>query len=296
MSKNYDNWERLVAAVLLREKLRQLAMVESRDASTISSRSSSFNSSLFHDLYFPVHNINGRRHHQLSFDEAAAMNGFRRDSFRFMDNGDQETTFRPAEQNFSFDEKTGKKCYMMGARDLNISHGKSSQNWKWRFDADSRFAEVAELDSVWRLDIRAKIRTKILQPRNVYAAYLVFKIGERSEGIESAKAMIRFVHDESDEEAAKRAQVVHFHPAPKGTTTTKRGVAVERVGGWMEVEIGNFYISKGDGGDGEVEVRLLDIRRRKIGLIVEGVEFRPTDRYSETPLISKQFLLTKVLG
>ncbi|KAL7145163.1 hypothetical protein ABFS83_07G061700 [Erythranthe nasuta] len=273
MSKNYDNWERLVAAMLLREKLRWLAMVESRDASTISSRSSSFNSS----LYFPVHNINGRRHHQLSFDEAAAMNGFRRDSFRFMDNEDQETTFRPAEQNFSFDEKTGKKCYMMGARDLNISHGNSSQNWKWRFDADSRFAEVAELDSVWRLDIRAKI-------------------GERSEGIESAKAMIRFVNDESDEEAAKRAQVVHFHPAPKGATT-KRGVAVERVGGWMEVEIGNFYISKGDGGgDGEVEVRLLDIRRRKMGLIVEGVEFRPTDRYSETPLISKQFLLTKVLG
>ncbi|KAL2551210.1 Protein kinase superfamily protein [Forsythia ovata] len=42
MSKNYDNWERLVEAVLKREQFRQLALAHSRESS-ISSVSSSFN-------------------------------------------------------------------------------------------------------------------------------------------------------------------------------------------------------------------------------------------------------------
>ncbi|XP_022858422.1 probable serine/threonine-protein kinase PIX13 isoform X2 [Olea europaea var. sylvestris] len=50
MSNNYDNWERLVVAVLRREKDRQLALAPSRESS-ISSVSSSFN----FGLDFPVH-------------------------------------------------------------------------------------------------------------------------------------------------------------------------------------------------------------------------------------------------
>ncbi|KAL2551214.1 putative serine/threonine-protein kinase PIX13 [Forsythia ovata] len=41
MSNNYDNWERLVGAVLRREQFRQLALAHSRESST-SSLSSSF--------------------------------------------------------------------------------------------------------------------------------------------------------------------------------------------------------------------------------------------------------------
>ncbi|KAL2551203.1 putative serine/threonine-protein kinase PIX13 [Forsythia ovata] len=42
MSNNYDNWGRLVEAVLKREQFRQLALAHSRESS-ISSVSSSFN-------------------------------------------------------------------------------------------------------------------------------------------------------------------------------------------------------------------------------------------------------------
>ncbi|KAL0336432.1 UNVERIFIED_CONTAM: Integrin-linked protein kinase [Sesamum radiatum] len=42
MSKNYDNWEKLVEAVLRREQLRQIALIDSRTCSYISSASSSF--------------------------------------------------------------------------------------------------------------------------------------------------------------------------------------------------------------------------------------------------------------
>lgn len=43
MSKNYDNWEKLVGAVLRRELLRHLALCNSRDSSCLTSPSSSFN-------------------------------------------------------------------------------------------------------------------------------------------------------------------------------------------------------------------------------------------------------------
>ncbi|KAK4403046.1 Integrin-linked protein kinase [Sesamum angolense] len=42
MSKNYDNWGKLVEAVLRREQLRQIALIDSRTCSYISSASSSF--------------------------------------------------------------------------------------------------------------------------------------------------------------------------------------------------------------------------------------------------------------
>ncbi|CAL1407370.1 unnamed protein product [Linum trigynum] len=50
--------------------------------------------------------------------------------------------------------------------------------WRWETNANSRFAEgeVAALELVWWLEIRAKILTQRLSPRTTYAAYLVFKL------------------------------------------------------------------------------------------------------------------------
>ncbi|KAG8369701.1 hypothetical protein BUALT_Bualt14G0041300 [Buddleja alternifolia] len=152
--------------------------------------------------------------------------------------------------------------------------------------------EVAELQSIWQLDIRGKIKTRMLEPRTVYAAYLVLKMGERVGGLELAKAVIRFVDDELDRDAAKRARTVHFRPA-KDTRRDSNSVA--RADEWVEVKMGNFYISQGD--DGEVEARLLEIRRWKTtSLIVEGILFRPTYSYTEIPLVSKRYRLTTVLA
>ncbi|KAL0380150.1 UNVERIFIED_CONTAM: Mitogen-activated protein kinase [Sesamum angustifolium] len=43
MTDNYDNWEKLVGAVLRREQFRELALLDSRSSSSLSSSSSSFN-------------------------------------------------------------------------------------------------------------------------------------------------------------------------------------------------------------------------------------------------------------
>ncbi|KAL0388237.1 UNVERIFIED_CONTAM: F-box protein PP2-B1 [Sesamum radiatum] len=210
MSKNYDNWERLVAAVLLREELRRIAL----SPSSIGSQSSAFTS--------PSRDL--------------ADGNFSSERFLHMDH--QEMTCRPR---FFLDKMTGKNCCMVGARDLKILLADSPKNWKWRFDADSRFSEVAELRSVLRLDIQAKIKAQKLQPRTVYAACLVFKIAEEAVGLQSAKAMIRFVNDESVRDAAKRARPVYLQLVKD----TKGGNVVGRADGWTEVEMGNFYVGKG---------------------------------------------------
>ncbi|KAL2551212.1 Protein kinase domain-containing protein [Forsythia ovata] len=57
MSNNYDNWERLVGAVLRREQFRQLAIAHSRESS-ISSVSSSF-SFRFESLHLEASYSNG---------------------------------------------------------------------------------------------------------------------------------------------------------------------------------------------------------------------------------------------
>jgi hypothetical protein len=35
------------------------------------------------------------------------------------------------EQSFAIDKLSGKKCYMLGARELSITRGDSSEYWKW---------------------------------------------------------------------------------------------------------------------------------------------------------------------
>ncbi|PIN21761.1 hypothetical protein CDL12_05531 [Handroanthus impetiginosus] len=57
MSDKYDNWEKLVDAVLLREELKQIALSDSREPSSINtSRSSRFSSTFRDDDQLNVYN------------------------------------------------------------------------------------------------------------------------------------------------------------------------------------------------------------------------------------------------
>nr|GMD67860.1 F-box protein PP2-B10-like [Ipomoea batatas] len=177
---------------------------------------------------------------------------------------------------FSLDKRSGKKCFMIAARELNISWGNNRSYWVLKSHPDSRFSEVANLRSVCWLDIRAVIATNMLSATTDYAAYLVFRLSDTAYGLESAKSLVRFVSQESDEEAENRANWVNlFGGEPSGGSQTSNELPRERSDGWMEVEMGSFYNDQGD--DGDVEARLIEISdlNWKSGLIVEGIEFRP---------------------
>ncbi|XP_055814814.1 putative F-box protein PP2-B12 [Solanum dulcamara] len=78
-------------------------------------------------------------------------------------------------KSFSLEKLTGKKCYFLGARDLNIPLVDRPQYWKWISLPESRFPEVAKLKRFWSVDIEGTIRAGVLSPQTSYAAYLVYK-------------------------------------------------------------------------------------------------------------------------
>ncbi|KAL0294894.1 UNVERIFIED_CONTAM: F-box protein [Sesamum radiatum] len=134
-----------------------------------------------------------------------------------------------------------------------------------------RFSKVIELKSVWWLDVKGKIKGQTLTPKTTYAAYLVFKLAKRYEGLELATAIIRFVNESGGDDTGKQSRIVHLQPPRK--PGSRQTVVIRRDDGWMEVEMGSFYVHEGE--EREVEAQLLETRRWQTGLIIEGIEFRP---------------------
>ncbi|XP_047250919.1 putative F-box protein PP2-B12 isoform X2 [Capsicum annuum] len=79
-------------------------------------------------------------------------------------------------KSFSLEKRTGKKCYFLGARDLNIAWADTPRHWRWTSLPESRFPEVVKLRRVWWLEIRGTIRVGVLSPRTSYVAYIVYKL------------------------------------------------------------------------------------------------------------------------
>ncbi|KAL3736712.1 hypothetical protein ACJRO7_025625 [Eucalyptus globulus] len=163
---------------------------------------------------------------------------------------------------FSLDRHNGKKCIMLSARALSIT---GNDRLIMRSER-ALFAEVAELIKVLWLEIRGTISSRMLSPRTLYAAYLVFKLTGNYNGFELPRFEVGagFVGDE----AGKRERSVVY---------LSRSYASRR-DGWSEIELGDFLTK--DVQDGEVEMSVQDARgnRWMVGLVVEGIEIRPKDR------------------
>ncbi|KAH6771351.1 hypothetical protein C2S52_016154 [Perilla frutescens var. hirtella] len=62
--------------------------------------------------------------------------------------------------------------------------------------------------------------------------------------MERAKGVIRFVDDETEVDAERRGGIVHLQAVDEREREGE--TAVCRGDGWMEVEIGSFYVGGGD--------------------------------------------------
>uniref|UniRef100_A0A0E0GEQ4 F-box domain-containing protein n=1 Tax=Oryza nivara TaxID=4536 RepID=A0A0E0GEQ4_ORYNI len=139
-----------------------------------------------------------------------------------------------------------------------------------------KFKEGAELLSVCWLEIHGKILSKMLSRNTNYAAYLVYRIADRSYGLD-------FPFQEASVSIG-------------GSTTTRQVGSVERwlkrrcshalvlaediehpqkrSDGWMELKLGELYNEEGD--DGEVCISFRETEGHwKRGLVVQGIEIRP---------------------
>ncbi|KAA8548449.1 hypothetical protein F0562_000133 [Nyssa sinensis] len=180
---------------------------------------------------------------------------------------------------FSLEKETGKKCYMLPARELVIIWGSTPQYWTWPAHPESRFSEVAELQHVCWLEIKGKTGTQMLSRNTTYAAYFVFKIAEENYMLKAAKVYVRLVKEAIEDEANGTAINVYWKSNTSRHATRQhvgRRLPKERTDGWMEIEMGEFFIDQGDAG--EVEMYLTEITSPwKRGLIVEGIELRPKE-------------------
>ncbi|KAL4574676.1 hypothetical protein LXL04_021512 [Taraxacum kok-saghyz] len=202
-------------------------------------------------------------------------------------------------KSFSLDKKTGKKCYMLAARDLSIVWGDTPRYWRWISSPESRFTEVAELISVCWFEVHGRISTSMLSPNTTYVAFIVFKStsetygfeyqpAEVSIGISGLETQTQTVILEPEAEQRRRYPVVPrrrmgmFHrrhlPNPlivPVIQTSKCNGPKQREDGWMEIELGEYHIKKGE--EGELEMSMTEVKggNWKGGLVIQGIEIRP---------------------
>ncbi|KAL4596018.1 hypothetical protein ACB092_12G133700 [Castanea dentata] len=171
-----------------------------------------------------------------------------------------------SKKSFFLDKSSGKKCYLLSARELSIVWGNTPTYWRWislpEAEAEaSRFPEVAELNYVWFFDISCKMSTSILSPETHYATYLVYKLRNTASGFGGRPF---------------RASVETIGGGEVHEQTVHLGLFVMRNDGWLEIELGQFFNEGGE--DDELQVKLMELSNfhQKTGLIVEGIEIRPT--------------------
>ncbi|KAF5743773.1 putative F-box protein PP2-B12 [Tripterygium wilfordii] len=204
-------------------------------------------------------------------------------------------------KSFSLDKLTGKKCYMLSARDLSIVWSSTPLYWRWISLPESRFEEVAELLHVCWLEIRGKIHTSMLSAGTIYAAYLVFKTTEGTHGfdalpVEAGFGLVgggdsckRTVYLDAGDLRRPRyhynppggrsiLDILQFEQGEREGHENENQNPKERRDGWFEVELGDFFNSGAQ--DGELEAFVLEIKEGnwKSGLIIQGIEIRPKGR------------------
>ncbi|KAL1294058.1 hypothetical protein HN51_054749 [Arachis hypogaea] len=177
---------------------------------------------------------------------------------------------------FKLDKFSGKKSYILSARELSIEWGTDPMYWSWRPMAESRFKEVAELRTVSWLEIEGKINTKNLTQNTLYGAYLIMRVSHRGYGLDSVPCEVTIIVANRVIKSGK-AYLWHKDEKKGIKENSLDGVPVpsrrEDDNGWMEIEIGEFFSCERDE---EVKMSVMDIGYHlKGGLIIEGIEVRP---------------------
>ncbi|GAY65689.1 hypothetical protein CUMW_243060 [Citrus unshiu] len=192
------------------------------------------------------------------------------------------------QHSFSLDKQSGKKCYMISARDLLIIWGDTPTYWSWTSIPEARFPEVAELICVCWLEIRGKISTRSLSQGTLYTAYLVYKLTAGSFGFEyqpvvvsvglvSGESQTRTVYLE-EERGLRQGHHGLLNRSSSQASTPKENDGYfpkERKDEWLEIELGDFFNKEDE--DGELEMSVLELAcgHWKCGLVIQGIEIRP---------------------
>lgn len=188
-------------------------------------------------------------------------------------------------KSFKIERASGKKSYLLSARELFITWSDQPMYWSWKRLPDSRFAEAVELITNSWLEIHGKIRTRSLSKNTTYGAYLVMNVSKRAYGLDttpfetavkvgnqvSQGTVCVCTHDEK-----KQQNTDSNWTMPTKVFTGNEPIPSERNDGWMEIKLGEFFTGEEDE---EVKMSFLETKgfHLKAGLVIEGIEVRPLD-------------------
>ncbi|XP_058744355.1 F-box protein PP2-B10-like [Vicia villosa] len=176
-------------------------------------------------------------------------------------------------KSFQLEKQSGKKIYMLSARDLSIAWGDTPTYWNWITLPESRFQEVARLNYVWWFEIYGKINTHVLSSNTQYAAFLVFKlIDPRDFDVIPVELTV-----DKFEDRISTKQVWLDPNFDKERDDELLGLESPKLrsDGWLEIEIGEFFSSGIQ--DEVIQMGVVEIKagRIKCGFILEGIEIKP---------------------
>ncbi|QCD77794.1 Phloem protein 2-like [Vigna unguiculata] len=191
---------------------------------------------------------------------------------------------------FRLEKCSGKKSFIISARELAIAWSSHPMMWCWKQLPESRFAEVVELRTVSWLEIEGKMRTQNLTPNTKYAAYLIMKVCDGAFGVEFVPSKVSVTIGKKvqrgraylgckDEKKCKMESLFYGNrrevmgKAAFGEEDEVISIPWKREDGWMEIELGEFFI---DEADEEITMNLREVSYQlKGGIIIEGIEIRP---------------------
>ncbi|XP_058744363.1 putative F-box protein PP2-B12 [Vicia villosa] len=176
-------------------------------------------------------------------------------------------------KSFQLEKQSGKKIYMLSARDLSIAWGDTPTYWDWITLPESRFKDVARLRYVWWFEIYGKISTRVLSSNTRYAAILVFKLMDPDD---FDVIPVELTIDKSEDRISTK-QVWLDPNFDKERDSELLGLESPKLrsDGWLEIEIGEFFSSGIQ--DEVIQMGVVEIKagRTKGGFILEGIEIRP---------------------
>ncbi|XP_065852101.1 F-box protein VBF-like [Euphorbia lathyris] len=194
-------------------------------------------------------------------------------------------------KSLKIEKSSGRKSYMLSARDLHICWSDQPMYWTWLSLPDSRFNEVARLRTTWWLEIQGKINTKMLSRNTRYGAYIVFKVTENAYGLDIIPCEVSIEVGNQIRSRSCAYLCTNKHKMQKLLYKNRMEMLESRlINGdevrvprkredelWMEIELGDFFVNGEIDEEEEVKMNLKEVKGQHLkgGLVIEGIEVRP---------------------
>uniref|UniRef100_M1E117 F-box family protein n=1 Tax=Solanum tuberosum TaxID=4113 RepID=M1E117_SOLTU len=180
-------------------------------------------------------------------------------------------------KSFSLEKRSGKKCYFLGARDLDIALVDIPQYWEWTSLPESRFPEVAKLKRIWSVDIgevsvgvfgvELDKRFATLVPEGEESIYNL-PCDLQDELKKVYEVLSNLPSDAEDDDPGIRDDIyLALQHLPENVSNRLQLIMRRpklRDDGWFEIELGEFYT---ENEDDRIEMNLKECASLKTGLI-----------------------------